>query len=227
MNRYLCYLRVSTKGQGESGLGLEAQRGYLRHFLRPESIAGEVVEVQSGKDVIHRPVLRAAIDRCRTEGLILAIAKVDRLSRNTTDALAIYDELDGNLFSCDIPNNGGGRLDRFVFTIFMAIADRERELISIRTKQALAAKKERDGSVHPVKGHRSNFTDAGRRKAGRQRKVAARQHLSPAAVNYIRFMREKGETLNQIAERLNAEGHKTESGDRFHANTVRRILVRT
>jgi DNA invertase Pin-like site-specific DNA recombinase len=86
-----------------------------------------------------------AIELCKKENAVLVIAKIDRLSRNTEDALWIYRELDGRLESCDIPN-----LDKFALTLFMAIADRERELIGIRTKAALQEKKKRIGEWRKV-----------------------------------------------------------------------------
>ena len=82
----------------------------------------------------------------------------------TEGALSIYNELDKRLVSCDIPN-----LDKFTLTIFMAIADREKELIGIRTKAALKAKKD--------KGHKletkANLTEAGRQKAWKAKAAKA------------------------------------------------------
>ena len=84
--------------------------------------------------------MQAAISLCKSRGATLVVAKVDRLSRDTEQALAIYRELDERLESCDIPN-----LDNFTLKLFMAIADRERKLISIRTKAALVEKVKRSG----------------------------------------------------------------------------------
>lgn len=217
--RYFVYYRVSTKGQGESGLGLDAQRAYIAHFLPPLSVAGEATEVQSAKNLEDRPVLRAAIERCKAEGLTLAVAKLDRLSRRTEDALAIFDALKGRLFSADIPN-----MDKFTLTLFMAIADRERELIGIRTKQALEAKREAEGSVHPVRGHVSNFTAEGRMRSAAKKRAASDRHYAKT-VHYARLQRQTGATLAAIAEKLNREGYTTTTGKAFHAMTVRRLLA--
>lgn len=136
MIKYVVYYRVSTKKQGDSGLGLKAQKAYIQHFIAPTQIAAEFTEVQSGAYLENRVALQKAMQLCIEKGYVLAVAKIDRLSRKTEDALWVYNQLNGQLYSCDIPN-----LDKFTLTLFMAIADRERELIAIRTKQALDAKR--------------------------------------------------------------------------------------
>lgn len=114
---YVLYFRVSTKRQEESGLGLEAQRAYIEHFYSGRKVIGEFTDIKSGKDVENRPELGKAVALCKKEKAVLVVAKIDRLSRNTEQALSIYRELDGRLESCDIPN-----LDKFTLTLFMAIA---------------------------------------------------------------------------------------------------------
>lgn len=219
--KFLVYYRVSTKGQGESGLGLEAQRSYVLHFLPTGTeLVGEVTEVQSAKSLGARPVLQEAIARCKAEGLTLAVAKLDRLSRRTEDALAMFSELGGRLWSADVPN-----LDKFTLTIFMSIADRERELISLRTKQALAAKKQRDGSVHPVKGHAGKFSDADRARAIERKRERAKADSHQVTLT-IRALRAGGEEPAEIARKLNAHGHASPWGRGFQATTVRRIMER-
>ncbi len=100
----VAYYRVSTKQQGESGLGLEAQRAIVCHFIDCPSLVGEFVEVGSGKDIDGRPELKKALQLCIEGGHNLIVAKIDRLSRKTEDALNIYSRLDGRLIACDIPN---------------------------------------------------------------------------------------------------------------------------
>lgn len=225
-SKFLIYLRVSTKGQGDSGLGLEAQRAYLAHFLSAESVVCTVTEIESAKNIEDRPGLQRAIERCKAEGLTLAVAKLDRLSRRTEDALAILSDLDGRLFACDIPTQPGERMDKFMLTIIMAVADRERELIGIRTKQALAAKKARDGSVHPVRGHRNNFTAEGCAKSIATKRAKAAESDQKVRL-VIRALREQNRTLDEIAGALNREGFRTPHGQLFGKMTVKRILDRS
>ena len=100
----------------------------------------EFIETKSGKNLLNRPQLMAAIRCCQQDKATLVVAKIDRLSRNTEDALQVYRMLGERLESCDIPN-----LDKFTLTLFTAIADRERELIALRTKAALAEKRKQVG----------------------------------------------------------------------------------
>lgn len=215
--QYVVYYRVSTKKQGESGLGLEAQRTYIYHFLKAEQIAAEFTEVQSGGDFETRLVLQKALQLCKEKGHTLAIAKIDRLSRKTEDALQIYSMLDGRLYSCDIPN-----LDKFTLTLFMAIADRERELIAIRTKQALDAKRAQIGEWR-----NSTFSEKTRQKGQIQiRQKARRNTNNKRAMELIALYKDKEMTLQEIADRLNINGFRTAKGLLFQRTTVKRLWER-
>ena len=92
MPAYFAYYRVSTQKQGNSGLGLEAQRPAVKRFLQGAAPVGEYVEVESGKKN-QRPQLLAAIEAARTAGGVLLIAKLDRLSRNAGLILALHDSV--------------------------------------------------------------------------------------------------------------------------------------
>lgn len=215
--KYVVYYRVSTKRQGESGLGLKAQEAYIRHFLTEEDIICELTEVRSGRSIELRPVLQQALKLCKEHGYTLAVAKIDRLSRTTEDALAIYQLLNGRLYSCDIPN-----LDKFTLTLFMAIADRERTLIAIRTKQALAVKKAAVGEWRD-----STFSEMAREKG--QLMIKEKARLNPnnrRATALIVAYKKQGMTLQAIANELNNSGFKTAKGKQFHKTTVRRLWLR-
>jgi len=215
--KYVIYYRVSTKKQGESGLGLKAQKAYLYHFLKEGAIVREFTEIQSGGDFETRLVLQEALRLCESEGYTLAIAKIDRLSRKTEDALHIYNLLEGRLFSCDIPN-----IDKFTLTLFMAIADRERELISIRTKQALDAKKLEIGEWR-----NSTFLESARQKGqARIRQKARLNANNRRATELIVLYKDKGLTLEAISEKLNNSGFRTSKGKLFHKTTVSRLWKR-
>lgn len=213
---YFAYYRVSTKKQGESGLGLSAQRAIVCHFVDCNTLAGEVTEVASAKNLDGRPLLQQAIETCRAEGHILVVAKIDRLSRKTEDALDIYSKLNGRLMSCDVPN-----LDKFTLTLFMAIADRERELIGIRTKSALEQARARG----VILGTPENLTEKGQ-KAGAAVNKEAAVYAYRKVLGYAKLLREQGKTYAQIAEQLNSEGHKTRKGKDFASMTIKRILER-
>jgi DNA invertase Pin-like site-specific DNA recombinase len=138
--KYISWRRVSTFKQGRSGLGLEAQKEIIRYFI--ERDGGEWVadyeECYTGKELSGCTELRKAIEYAKRIDGILVIAKTDRF-RNTIEALQIYDEMgDGHIMFCDLPST-----DKFTLTLFFALAEREALLVSIRTKQALKALKDR------------------------------------------------------------------------------------
>lgn len=222
--QFVIYRRVSSKKQGQSGLGLESQTAYLEHYLSEYHVVADFEEVASAKTIEDRPLLREAIKLCVDNGYHLAVAKVDRLSRNTEQALGIYNDLDGRLFCADLPMSPTDRVDKFTLTIFLAIADRERELISIRTKQGLAAKKAREGQW--VKPQSLVNMSAEGRASGRQAMQNAAKQAYKTEIGYIRMLRESGVSYGKIASRFNDEGKRTRNAKLFTATTIKRIMDR-
>jgi DNA invertase Pin-like site-specific DNA recombinase len=139
----ITYIRVSTTQQGRSGLGIEAQRQTLRHFAQAEGfeVAREFLEVETGKDtdaLDRRPQLKAALSAARKLRCHVAVAKLDRLSRDV--------HFISGLMAHKVPflvAELGPDVDPFVLHLFAALADKERALISTRTRQALSAAKAR------------------------------------------------------------------------------------
>ena len=220
MNKYVLYFRVSTKKQGESGLGLDAQRSYIEHYYEGKPVIGEFMDIRSGKTISKRPQLQQALVLCKKEGATLVVAKIDRLSRNTEQALLIYRELEGRLESCDIPN-----LDKFTLTLFMAIADRERELIGLRTKQALDQKRKRVGEWR-MGGPNAKKAAAGLVGAQAVKDMADDNENSRRAMALINSLRAGGKSYPDIANQLNAAGFKTPRNCAFIATQVRRLHLR-
>lgn len=218
---YVVYYRVSTKKQGESGLGLEAQRAYVDYFYKDRPIMAEFTDIRSGKTITKWPELQKAIALCKKEKAILVVAKINRLSRNTEDALHIYKQLDERLESCDIPN-----LDKFTLTLFMAIADRERVLISIRTQQAIEARRVRVGEWR-VGGPNAKKAAAGLLGAQLVREMANDNDNSRRALVVVKMLRDAGKSYPKIAEQLNQAGFKTPRGRDFHPMQVQRLFGRT
>lgn len=219
-NRYVVYYRVSTKQQGESGLGLEAQHSFVEHYYEGKPVIATFTDIRSGKTIAKRPELQKAIALCKKESATLVVAKIDRLSRNTEQALLIYRELDGRLESCDIPN-----LDKFTLTLFMAIADRERELIGLRTKQALDQKRKRVGEWR-MGGPNEKKAAAGLVGAQVVREMAEENENSRRASALIDSLRQGGQSYPSIARQLNTAGFKTPRGKDFIATQVRRLHLR-
>lgn len=212
---YTPYYRVSTQKQGQSGLGLEAQRAAVRAFVAdPSQLLPEFVEVESGKKN-QRPQLLAAIAEARRTGSTLLIAKLDRLSRNAGFIFALRDS-GVDFVCCDMPD-----ANTLTVGLFAVIAQHERETISKRTKDALAAKKGRGAQL----GSPQNFTAAviSQGQAAMQRN--ARQHpANQQAAQLAELLRDTGHTLWQIADKLNASGYRTRRGSKFQATTILRLL---
>jgi len=140
MKKYVSWRRVSTKRQGSSGLGLEAQKEIIRYFIERDGgdWIADYEECYTGTDLSGCAELKKAMDFARENNAVLIIAKTDRF-RNTIEALQVYEKMgDGNIMFCDLPHT-----DKFTLTLFFALAEREALIVSIRTKQALAAKRER------------------------------------------------------------------------------------
>lgn len=138
--KYVSWRRVSTKKQGSSGLGLDAQKEIIRYFI--ERDGGEWIadyeECYTGTDLSGCVELAKAMKHAKENDAVLIIAKTDRF-RNTIEALQVYDEMgDGHIMFCDLPST-----DKFTLTLFFALAEREALIVSIRTKQALDAKRAR------------------------------------------------------------------------------------
>ena len=136
---YAGYLRISTRGQQQSGLGLDAQRTTISSHINGNSLK-EFVECESGRRD-SRPELARALAYCRRSGATLIIAKMDRLSRNARFILELLDS-DVELVFCDMPSVSGAT-GRFLLNSMAAVAQLEAGLISERTKAALQAARAR------------------------------------------------------------------------------------
>jgi DNA invertase Pin-like site-specific DNA recombinase len=219
-NRAFNYIRVSTMQQGRSGLGIEAQRLALQHFAEAEGIEllGEFVEVETGKgaDALdHRPQLKAALAAARRHRCHVAVAKLDRLSRDV--------HFISGLMAHKVPflvAELGSDVDPFVLHLFAALAEKERNLISTRTRQALAAAKARGIALGSPK------LQEARESAVASIKSRADKH----ATNILPVIREVQKagatTLRAIADALNARGVVTARGGQWHAMSVKNMIGR-
>lgn len=135
---YVAYYRVSTDKQGRSGLGLEAQRQSVENLMTRNNgeVISEYVEIESGKRE-DRPELVAAIEAAKSAKATLVVAKLDRLSRSVAFIAALL-ESHVDFVVADMPE-----ANRLTIHILAAVAEHEREMISQRTREALAAAKKR------------------------------------------------------------------------------------
>jgi DNA invertase Pin-like site-specific DNA recombinase len=221
MGQIVAYYRVSTERQGRSGLGLNAQREAVARFAESEglNVSSEHVEVESGKgsDALERrPKLREALARARKAKTSVVVAKLDRLSRDVAFI--------SGLMAQRVPfivAELGNDVDPFMLHIYAALAEKERRMISERTRAALARKK----AAGAVLGNRTNLAVAQERgrQAGREAAAAFAANVLPI----VRQMQAAGlSTLREIAAALNAHGIHTARGGDWHTSTVRNLLAR-
>lgn len=216
MKQLIAYYRVSTQKQGNSGLGLEAQRStVVDHAHRTNgSVIAEFTEVESGKNN-SRVQLAAAIAAAKRTGATLVIAKLDRLARNAGFIFALRDA-GVSFVACDIPE-----ANTLTVGIFAVMAQHEAELISTRTRAALAAKKQRGDKL----GTPANLTDEAKAKGrAAHARNAANNPNTKTAKGYAVLLRNSGASLRKMADTLNAEGFKTPRGGQFSAVQVARLL---
>lgn len=210
MAEYVSYLRVSTQRQGQSGLGIEAQRAAVERFLASSrgTLIAEYVEVESGGRKA-RPVLVQSIAQSRKAGATLLIAKLDRLARNVAFVSSLM-ESGVDFVAADAPY-----ANRLMIHILAAFAEHERTLISDRTKAALAAAKARGVIL------------------GRHGKLLAKQnHMAALAFakglgDAVEAANKSGaKTLSDMAIKLNSSGFRTRDGAPWAPGTVHRLLGR-
>lgn len=223
------YLRVSTKRQGASGLGLEGQRTAVDAYAR--SIGARVgawyTEVESGKKA-DRPELARAIGHAKRSKSTLCVAKFDRLARDMEFTAKLMNST-VEFVACDNPT-----ANRLTLHILAAVAENEARAISERTKTALKAAKARGtklGSARP--GHWDGREDARLTGARRGAVAAAEARADLADEAYVdllpmlKSMQADGLSLRGMADKLNAEGHKTRRGRPWNPVQVSRVLARS
>lgn len=212
-DKAIAYLRVSTDRQGRSGLGLEAQREAVIRYAQEArlELIGEFVEVETGKGtnaLSRRPKLLAALTDAKRHKAKLVLAKLDRLARNVHFISGLM-ETGVDFAVADMPN-----ADRFQLHLFAALAEKEAEVISKRTKAALAAAKARGTALgtHGAVLARENQTEA----------LARLEPLRSRLVD----MRTRGFSIRQMAVQLNAAGVASPGGGRWHPANLHRALKR-
>lgn len=215
MRKYIAYYRVSTSKQGDSGLGLEAQRNDVMRYTNG-NLLHEFTDVASGKKNT-RPELEKALAMAKSENAVLIFAKLDRLSRDVEFIFSIRNA-GVEIVCCDMPD-----LNTLTIGIFATMAQYERELISERTKKALAVKKAQGVKL----GKPENLTNEAKAK-GREvnSRNAKESKVNQTALIIARDHAKAGTPLSAIAESLNFLGIKTRRGGKWHKSAVHYLLKR-
>ena len=221
MESAIAYLRVSTQRQQRSGLGIEAQRVAIARFAEVEglSIVREFVEAETGKgaDAIdRRPQLAAALASAKSAKSSVVVSKLDRLSRDVAFV--------SGLMAQRVPfmvAELGRDADPFMLHLYAALAEKERRLISERTRAALSAKKASGIKL----GNPRNVAEAG--ELGRERQTASADEFAASLAPIIHTLRGSGVlTLEATTQALNQRGIRTSRGGRWHASSVQNLVAR-
>lgn len=216
MQRYVTYKRVSTEDQGKSGLGLEAQTRDIGLYLdtyspEPWEVVGEFVEVESGANG-DRPELRKAIGLAKKLRATLLVSKLDRLSRKVSFIAALMDDPKLSFRVASMPH-----ADKFQLHIYAALAEQEREFISLRTKAALREAKARGVQL------------GGLRDKTMKRNAVVKANADARAQKLegiVAPLRAANASLRDIADALNGAGLETPRGGQWHPTSVARLLER-
>ena len=215
---FVTYFRVSTKRQGQTGYGLDAQRRDVQLFLdhyADGDVIGEFQDIESGKhdDPRRRPGLNDALALCRKHKATLVVAKLDRLSRKVLHIALLLDDKTVSIKVASMPF-----ADNFQLHLYASLAEQEREFISLRTKQGLASAKARGALLG---GHRG----------GTEARRAAVQSIADTSAQRIADivlpMRAGKATLQHIADALTKAGVETPRGKKtWHPSSVKNALAR-
>lgn len=219
----IAYYRVSTARQGESGLGLEAQRAKVEQLAaeRGAEVVAEFTEVESGRKA-DRPQLAAALAAARKLGAVVAVAKLDRIARDAELVLRLSREaaangMGGFLF-CDLPDvDATTAAGRMVLTVMASVAEFESRRISERTREALAAAKARGVQLGGLRANTLTRNDEARDRA-----QANTERLRPV----LAPMAAAGLSLRDMSAALAAAGTTTKAGNPWSPSTVKLALER-
>ena len=222
MQHAVAYYRVSTERQRRSGLGIEAQRAAVTRFAEAEGFAlsAEFVEAETGKgaDALdRRPQLAAALAAGRAKKCPVLVAKLDRLSRDVAFIAGLMAQRVPFIVA-----ELGADADPFMLHLYAALAEKERRLISDRTKVALAARKARGTKL----GNPRNAKEAA--ALGRRSSSEGADAFAANVLPIIGSLQANGVThLRGLASALNSRGVRTARGGRWHVSNVRNVLRRS
>ena len=228
---YIPYYRVSTKRQGRSGLGLDAQKTSVEEYVQRVngSILVAFTEIESGRKC-DRPQLTKAAALAKSQHSILIVAKLDRLARDAKFLLDLVDQGVQVVF-CDLPDiaTGDPITGRLVLTMMAAIAEFEARRISQRIEDAFAAKRARgekmgwetrkDG-VNPLTDEHRLAGSKIAREINLQRAKEFRESILPVAID----LQNQGMNNRQIAKAMNLAGYRTRRGKEWTIATVSQLL---
>jgi DNA invertase Pin-like site-specific DNA recombinase len=215
--KFVAYYRLSKQDENSRGLGLDAQKHSVRTFIKENELIGEFEEIETGTSKRKRIKIYEALQLCKDRDATLIIARLDRLARDTV-FLADLKRSKIPFTVCDHPH-----ITQVMIDVMMALAEEEARNISIRTKNALAARRRKGLAL----GNPKTLTKAGRDMgAAKRREMALNNEANLKATDLILDLRERGFTFKSIADRLNKRNDRTSTGKSFTDCAVYRLYTR-
>lgn len=214
MTKFISYYRVSTRRQN---LGIDAQRATVASYIAQHGgeVISEFEEKESGR-CNSRPELQKALNECQRTGATLLIAKLDRLSRSVSFVFMLRD-MGCNFIACDLPE-----FNTLTLAIFAAMAQQEAELISGRTKAALAILKANGKQLGRQKG--CMVADCIRQRSMEVRRENSRSNpANVAAWNLTEVCLRFGMRWSEIVRELNSKGYRTARNGSWCIMKVQRL----
>jgi len=210
--KYIAYYRVSTQRQGQSQLGLKAQRKAVERYISPELIHQSFTEIETGTNKKYRPILNEAIELCKKLDATLVIAKLDRLARNVNFVSSLMDSK-VKFKAVDLPE-----ANELTIHIMSAIAQNEAKVISTRIKEALAQSDKKLGTPEnlTVEARSKGLKVIAENRSNNENKKRALAYLRASDLLKLK--------LREIAEILNENKFKTSQGKEFSPTQVSRLL---
>lgn len=222
--KFVSWRRCSTQKQGRSGLGLEAQEAIIRYFVTEAKgeLIGDFYETYTGKDLHGCCELQKAMTFAKQNNATLVIAKSDRF-RNLSQALEVYSAMNGDIYFCDVPVCEDKATYKFMLSLSWSLAEREAAITSLRTKQALAAKRQRGETLG---NPNATVTDTMRANSIVTRKKEAQENENNRKAHKLAtLLRAQGKTYTGIARELNESGYRTPTGKFWQTVQIQRLMA--
>lgn len=222
--KFVSWRRCSTQKQGRSGLGLEAQMSIIKFYV--DEAQGELIadyyEVYTGKNLHGCVELQKAMEFAKKNNATLVVAKSDRF-RNLEQALEVYRLMDGCIYFCDVPLAEDAATYKFMLSLSWSLAEREAAITSLRTRQALQAKRDRGESIG-----NPNATITCKMRANSvvsRRKDAQMNDNNKKAYKLASILMAQGKTISEICRELNENNYKTPNGKQWQPVQVQRLML--
>ena len=222
--KFVSWRRCSTQKQGRSGLGLEAQMSIIKFYV--DEAQGELIadfyEVYTGKNLHGCMELQKAMEFAKKHNATLVVAKSDRF-RNLEQALEVYRLMDGCIYFCDVPLAEDAATYKFMLSLSWSLAEREAAITSLRTRQALQAKRDRGESIgNPNATITSNMRA---NSAAARRKDAQLNENNKKAYKLASLLIMQDKSFTEISKELNGNGYKTPNGNLWQPVQVQRLIA--